>query len=475
MLASILLAIAPALSLPTQAEKPESPPAETPPPESEASADRLVGTLPDKYAFSRMAEKPNGPAELEYLPFAFSPDGSRVAFLAAKKDRIYAFLDGKELGFGHKGQGPVFSANGKHAIMALGKVNNNRSEKWTIYVDGSKAGNEDWVGPLSISPDGKSIAYWTKPNYRMGSADKPVKNRNVMVVGKRKSKKFRQAKSKSYSWASTWDAPLFNEDFSRALGSAYNEVNEGIIISVGGRKEEILRASVGFYSQTVYSKDAKHAATVRYIVNRDVKGRGKFDPEAHRPRQLEVDGKLIEANADSIALPRFSSNGEHCSFVFVRDKHFGIGIDGELLPVSEHMILSAMPDASGAHIAWVEHRGGDLAEKLWLNKSVDKSIYQGQAHLCSAYVVDGEDGGLALADQEESDPYDRIYYMTFSPNEELVAFVGATKEGYYIVCGAQRIGPFEEVGEIRWLDEKTVGVGTREHRDYWWRTLRTKD
>lgn len=448
-----------------------APSKESPKEDPEESLDRLVGSIPEGYAFVHMAERVAAPAEIEYLPFTFSPDGSRVAFLAAKKDRIYGFLNGDDIGYGHMGRKPIFSENGEHVIMALGKTNKNRSEKWVVYVDGDDVAKEDWISSPTVSDDGNTIAYWIKPSYRLDPAGEPILNHAAMVLGTRKSKRFRQKVSDTYSWANTGTTPRLNEDGSRAIGAAYDQVGNGIVLSVGGSKDEFLSAKEGYLRQTAYSKDLKHFATVRTIRQKSVKGYRKPETVAIPRYQIDVDGEDLTLNADAAGLPRFADATEHYAFVYLRDDQFGLGIDGQLLEPSEHMILEARPSNSGGRIVWIEHRDGELSKNLWLNRNVNSSLYQGKSHVCSGYVVENDDG-LALEEVAVSKPYDRIYGFHYSPNQDKVAFVALVEQYYFVVCGEQQLGPFEAVDRIHWVDDGTLAVGTREGNEFWWRTLK---
>ena len=44
-------------------------------------------------------------------------------------------------------------------------------------------------------------------------------------------------------------------------------------------------------------------------------------------------------------------------------------------------------------------------------------------------------------------------------------------QSYFVVCGGKKIGPFEAVDRIHWIDNRTVAVGTREENEFWWRTM----
>ncbi|QDV07925.1 hypothetical protein Poly30_34600 [Planctomycetes bacterium Poly30] len=453
---------------------PSAYPQEPDAPEAAESADRLVAKIPKNFAHVHMAEQVDGPAQLEYLPFTFSPDGSRVAFLAAKKDRVYGFLDGEDIGWGDMGRKPVFSENGEHIIMALGKSAKNRSESWVVYVDGDDATKEDWVGPLTIANDGEAIAYWSKPGFRLDTSGDPILNRATMILGKRKSKRFRRHESETYAWANTEIAPLLNEDGSRAIGTAYDDLRRGLVLSIGDSKDEVLHSVDGWYTQTAYSNDLKRVATVRRVIEENVKGYVPPKTITFPRYVIQVDGQDIQVNADASALPEFSRNGEHYSFVYLRDKQFGLGIDGQLLPPSENLILDAKPDSAGGRIAWIEHRDGDLLENLWLNRNMQRLVYQGKSHLCEAYVGE-KDGALVLEETSYSDPYDKIYGIHFSPDEQRVAFLALEEQSYFVVCRGQKIGPFEEIDQIRWVDNDTVAVGTREGDEFWWRSMKLDD
>lgn len=436
------------------------------------SADRLVATMPKGFAPVHMAEQIDKPAVLEYLPFTFSPDGSRVAYFGAKKDRIYGFLDDEDLGYGHKAGRPVFSENGEHVLMAYAKVNKNRSEKWTVFVDGKSVAKEDWVGPATLAEDGNSFAYWTKPDYRLDPSGQPILTRACLVLGHRKSKKFRRSVSEIYPWALTYSRPGLSEDGKRAIGAAQDDTGAGVLVAVGGSKDEVLHTDKGYIRATAYSKDRKRSSFVRTVQKENVKGYEKPETVTYPRVQLHVDGEALRVDADATALPSFSENSEHYAFVYVRDEQFGIGLDGWLVEPSENMIFAARPDSTGTRIAWIEHRDGELLQNLWLSSNSTSSVYKGKAHMCYAFAVK-DDGKLILEDMEFSDPWDKIYSFELSPNEDHVAFVALEGErDLYLVCGSRKIGPFQEVDKIRWLDDETVAIGVREDREFWWRTLR---
>ncbi|MEM8713207.1 MAG: hypothetical protein AAGG01_19860, partial [Planctomycetota bacterium] len=322
------------------------------------TTDTLVATIPKGFAFVHMEERAGEKPKQVYLRFAFAPGGERVAFYAAKKDRVYAFLDGEKLGYASKGAQPVFTEDGEHVVMALGKVNKNRSESWKVLVDGDEVAKEDWVGALSISASGDSIAYWTKPDYRVDPTGKVILNRARLVLAQRKKKRFRRTVSDEYAWALTYSAPLLNEEGTTAFGTAYDDRSRGLVVAVGDVKEEVLSEREGYIRQYAITKDATRVATVRRLFKENKRGYEKPETVTYPRFQLEVDGEDLRVNADATALPRFSENGEHYAFVYLRDGAFGVGVDGELLPASEHMVLQAWASSNGTRVAWIEHRDG---------------------------------------------------------------------------------------------------------------------
>lgn len=434
------------------------------------TTDTLVATIPKGFAFVHMEERAGSEPKQVYLRYAFAPGGKRVAFYAAKKDRVYGFLDGEKLGYASKGAEPVFSEDGEHVVMALGKVNKNRSESWKIFVDGDEATKEDWVGALSISASGDSIAYWTKPDYRVDPTGKAILSRAQLVLARRKKKRFRRTVSEEYSWALTYTAPLMDEAGTKAFGTAYDDRRRGLVVAVGDVEDEILSAREGYIRQYAITKDASRVATVRRLYKENKRGYEKPETVTFPRFQLEVDGEDLRVNADATALPRFSENGEHYSFVYLRDGTFGIGLDGELLPVSEHMILKTWPDSTGGRVAWVEHRDGELLQDRWLGAYAINSMYQGKSHLAYGWVAE-DDGELILDEVEFSEGYDKIFRIIPSPNEERLAFLGMEETAYYVVCGTQRMGPFESVDRIEWTDDTTLAAGTRDGSEFYWREM----
>ncbi|MEM8711131.1 MAG: hypothetical protein AAGG01_09270, partial [Planctomycetota bacterium] len=143
---------------------------------------------------------------------------------------------------------------------------------------------------------------------------------------------------------------------------------------------------------------------------------------------------------------------------------------GELLPASEHMILQAWASSEGTRVAWIEHRDGELLQDKWLDAYAINSVYQGQSHLGFGWVSEA-DGALILDEVQYSEGYDEIRRIVPSPDEERFAFLASNEEGYYVVCGAQRMGPFETVERIEWQDDSTLAAGTRDGSEFYWRTL----
>ena len=71
--------------------------------------------------------------------------------------------------------------------------------------------------------------------------------------------------------------------------------------------------------------------------------------------------------------------------------------------------------------------------------------------------------------------FDRITQLVFSPEEDHLSYTARDGERWFLVCGDERIGPFDGVDKLHWLDETTLAIGTREGREFWWRTMSLTD
>ncbi len=67
-------------------------------PQESVASQMPFAVVPKGFAAVTMEDQYIGPPRKVDLPFAFSPDGKRLALIAAKKDRVYGFLDGKPVG-----------------------------------------------------------------------------------------------------------------------------------------------------------------------------------------------------------------------------------------------------------------------------------------------------------------------------------------------------------------------------------------
>ncbi len=98
-------------------------------------------------------------------PPVFSPQGTRVAYKAARDLDELVVLDGKEGAsfFGISTDGPVFSADGSRLAYVA-----RRGISWVVVVDGVAGDPYDGIGMRSMkfSPDGRHLAYWAKRDIR---------------------------------------------------------------------------------------------------------------------------------------------------------------------------------------------------------------------------------------------------------------------------------------------------------------------
>ncbi|MEM1448537.1 MAG: hypothetical protein AAF957_00770 [Planctomycetota bacterium] len=427
---------------------------ETDPPE-----DRRIATVPDKHDLP--------------TAFAFSPDGERVAFLARKKRRLYAYVDGEDVGYGDDGYTPVFSENGEHVFISLVKRNKNRTEKWTVYCDGEVVAREDWIGPLTSSFDGDTIAFWTQPGYRTDKEGESILERACLVIAHRKKRAFRQTKSKVYEWGATFEAPLLVENDTRVVGNTYWD-GTGTIVSVGGKKDEVLHSRTGYFLHATWTKDGSHvAAVIRNYGDRD----SFTERPPYSPYEVFVDGRVTNVQADAWALPTWSPNGEHLAFGFHRDERFGVGVGEAMVPLGEDPILRVMVDSSGTRLVWVVREGGEAPPSTWLRRYARSEVLGGRERVGMIEIVP-ELGGIPEGEEIEptlGNKFEEIGQLVFTPDEERLVYTARDGAMWFVVSGEDRIGPFDAVGKLRFLDDRTVAIGTREGRDFWTRHLRLTD
>ncbi len=388
-----------------------------------------------------LARAPAGVAITDAL--AFAPDGTRVAYVGTKAGKSVPVV-GEEVGepFDFLDP-PVFAPNGAQVAFRAGKRVSPRSEKWWILLDGKKTAQNDWIGALSWSPDGKRLAYWTQPGARIGSDGAYTGGDLVLVIDGKKGAKWKDADA--------LNPPVWSAD-SRVVASTAMRNGEWHVLL-----DDKSVAKGPFLKEPSLSANGKRWAYARL---RTPAGSAPA-PGAPPAMAWEVAGPggTLGARYDSAGSPVISPNGGKVAFKAARGGKVGLAVDDEPARLDWDFVSTAVWSRDGKRLACAVATGCQLDPTWLVSCEGDGSVQGGQWRL----LVDGEARG---------EQWDEIRDLTFSDDGEFLACRARQDGKWRIACGERSSDAFDCVGPPRFApDGRLVAFGARLGDELLWRTL----
>ena len=388
----------------------------------------------------------------------FSPDGSRLAFTAPKKNHIYVIVDNKQYGPFNTilSDSVVFSPNSKRFAFAAGyKASADDREDLFIVLDGVRGPKYNTISmePPRFGPNSERFIYFVRH-----------KGKRFAVLDGNKGQEFEDT-----GWG-----PFFSYDGSIVVylgfrnDSGYIVVNDSAIGGYYGLADPALSPSsldiayAGYKdSGSIRQVHINHEPTDGYYASKDP----TFNSDGSRfafwasngGKQFAVVDSIEDTHYENISDIRFSSDGKHYYYIVYYDmdpNRWAFVVDGKLLTemtgdLSNPKIYFA-PDGSRLAYVWDVD---SLDEKL----IIDGTEIEGNVFNDLIFSPDGK--RYAVLRQTDVNPewqllldgkeiiYDEFIApnVDFSPNSKDVAFFVNNDDGRYLVINDEK---FETFGNI---------------------------
>lgn len=406
-----------------------------------------------------------GPDGKEYSDTArlvFSRDGRRVAYAAYKSGGRHAFVSddpesGRE-GF-HYMSSPVFSADSAHVAFRVGNRKSRKTEEWWALRDGKKSKKYDWIGELSLGPDG-TLAFWEQPKAKILADGSYNIGQQVLYVGKKKGKKWQNAHSLL--------APLWSDDGSRVV-TITSKGGQWFVLGAdtkNGKQRTLHKRGDMLIEQLAISADGRNVARVVQDMSAlDAPGAGG-PPGMRANLEILVGDKRIGGQYESAGSPVFAPNGKRVAFKFVDENKMNVAVDTDKKVSAKHDYVSAAvfsPD--GSKLAYAAFDGYEI-QPFYRMQSWGHLMLRGEGK-AKLVVRKTKRGKPQLGDS-----YDSIESVVFGPKGERIAFAAKIGDRWCIIEGDRKSEEFDEVGPPSFdPDSSRIGFGARNGRKVYWKVL----
>ena len=337
-----------------------------------------------------------------------------------------------------------------------------RDLRWVLLHEGDAPVEHYWIGKPTFSPDGSKLIYWTQPEkVRQPRGAKSPFKYVLHGLSKRPAPKM----------VINLFAPIrFLRDGRSAVTIAVHN-GRWSVLRVSKSKEKVLgEVSRGFVELAVRPDGKSWAASGLYTQRTEGKQRGSYSTRNYRC--VLHDGKRLAKGYWESGVPVFSPDGKHLAYrVIASDPkaaspdEYGLEIDGKRLLVPEHgFVTTPVWHPKSKSLAYIGCPNGPAMFSRRTCQRLD-SVERGGNDQVYVLKLDG-------AREELGGPADRIEKLTWSPDGERLSWVERRSSKWWVIAGNSTAGPYDEVGPLQ-FDEggEHLAFGTREGREFWWRTL----
>jgi len=407
--------------------------------------EKLLATVPAEHDEKQKMPDPDGNmVEVGGIILAWSPDGTRVAWLAHSGGRNFGVVDGEKGEISTFADGIVFSPDGKHVAWRAGnRTKDDKAERWWIAIDGKKQAEFDLLGPPRFSPDSARVAHWGNEGAYIAKDGSYAGGKWFVVDGGKRL-------PGDYSDSDYFTPPVFSPDGKSLAYVASPKQGQSVVVAFGKASEAYALADT-----PAFSPDGKQIAW----------GAIKDDRWT-----VWHNGMPIGREFDHAGIPVFAPKGGALAFVgiskgkkfvVVAGKKSGGDFDGIGAPVFS-------PD--GKAVAFTGNRGG-----------TGFGPPGGGATAADPYLLDREEPGLqggewrVVAGGKEGEAFDGVQNISWSADGKAVAYAAKKGAKWRVVAGSTKSAEFEEVGPPRFsADGKKVAFGARVGLELWWKVVEVR-
>ena len=427
----------------------------------------LLATIPDGISLEgpRMTDPNGNPHQVVHRP-VWSPDGRRVAFVGQGAEGAHPVI-GEEVGEHYDYvNAPVFSEDGEHVVFRVGSRTSKKKESWSVLYDGEEIDDEDWIGAVSIAPDGEALAYWTQPGAKIEASGAYDRGDQVLMMLERSGKKWKQRKSSKFRDARSLVAPVFSAEGDDVLSVCMDGGSWCAVTFERGKKKAKTHGEFFFCGNDMaMSADGKSWA----ITAMPEGAFTSLGPGGSPAEAVFQDGEPLAGDYEASGCPVFVPDGNEIAYKIQLEGKFGIGFDGEEEVEPQFDFVQApVFDPDGAHIAFVAVDGSESRDAHPVSRVAESNVTGGRRS-----VVRKQLGEPELVRGAEWLEVDRI---VFSPDSEQLAYAARSSAGWQVVLD-EVPGPIhDEVGRLRFSEDSGQLVyGSRDDRELWWRVWRAAE
>ncbi|MEM7309389.1 MAG: hypothetical protein AAF682_22085 [Planctomycetota bacterium] len=413
--------------------------------------ERLLARVPtDRGLTSPWVRTADNPLPRDASPFVWGAGGRVVAYAAdlgaGGWAPVIVTADGETVGAGDEpyefASRPVV-AGGRAFFHVARRASEDTQTSW-LWIDGKTFGPEDWMGELAASPDGSRVAFWTQPGAIVGNSVRTSPARQHLAVATEKGAgRWRVAHGDRWS-AGSYLPPLFSTDgravFSSASKSGWR------VFRGGTRREKELSDKHPNIGAIAVSADGGEVAFA--VVP---------DPSRPLASQLYFKGKRLAAEVDGLSALAVDARGRHVAYGAPLGAKRTVRVDDQAPgPARFSFLIELAFDPAGQRLAFLANEGGRRDEL---------AVEGGRFFVVERAVEDAQE-------RKRHADYTEVRNLVWSPDGTRLAYCALDDDGWRLVCGDSASESHDEVGRPFFAaDSGSVGYGSRDGDELWWRTL----
>ncbi|MFN0205366.1 MAG: hypothetical protein ACKVS6_03530 [Planctomycetota bacterium] len=369
----------------------------------------------------------------------FSPSGRKVAYVIKEGNKLVPVIDDKKGKSYHYVDPPVWAAAADHVAWRVGnRLADNEHERWWVFLDDKKIAEDDWIGSIGLSPDGKQAAYWLNPGARIDKEGVYQGGKWIFAFGNKKSSEFSQGFG--------LEAPVWSPDgkqvvtFTQKANNASLMINDKVIETKG--------AAFFMLDSFVFSRDGKRLA---YTAHQGGAG-GKM--RCH----VQVGEEKYGLKFDDAGSPIISPDGKKIAYRVLTGDKLQIAIDQTVASKQYDVLGAAVFSPDNKKLVFAANKGGTVHSSMAV----------------TSYAVHNSKGGkwFMVAGDQEKEEFDMVDDPVFSNDGKSLAYRAKSNGKWHVIVNDKKSEAFDDVdAPVFSSDGKKVAFGARIDREFWWKVL----